>query len=107
MTNAKALNSIRVKSTIPIVTLTISIILLLAASSWMLKMQEHSIQLQADKFVQSISLTLNADRCSAFFGLRHRDLRFATRYRPNNRLVCDILTQSYPQHFFNRRRRAW
>jgi methyl-accepting chemotaxis protein len=78
MTNAKALNSIRVKSTIPIVTLTISIILLLAASSWMLKMQEHSIQLQADKFVQSISLTLNADR--DLYQAKEAELNLLARY---------------------------
>lgn len=35
---------------------------MIGIASWMLKMQEHSIKLQADKFVQSISLTLNADR---------------------------------------------
>ncbi|KUJ74823.1 hypothetical protein AVO42_05405 [Thiomicrospira sp. XS5] len=62
MSKSKTFNSIRFKSSIPIVTLTISIILLLAASSWMLKMQERSIQLQADKFINAISLTLNADR---------------------------------------------
>ncbi len=78
MTNAKALNSIRVKSTIPIVTLAISIILLLAASSWMLKMQEHSIQLQADKFVQSISLTLNADR--DLYQAKEAELNLLARY---------------------------
>ncbi len=62
MSKNKTFNSIRFKSSIPIVTLTISIILLLAASSWMLAMQERSIQLQADKFINAISLTLNADR---------------------------------------------
>lgn len=56
------LNSIRIKSSIPIVILAISVIVLVGIASWMLKMQEHSIKLQADKFVQSISLTLNADR---------------------------------------------
>ncbi|MDG6778132.1 methyl-accepting chemotaxis protein [Thiomicrorhabdus sp. zzn3] len=56
------MNSIRIKSSIPTVTLAISMVIVLVAAYWMLKMQEHSIKLQADKFVQSISLTLNADR---------------------------------------------
>ncbi|HEY9017397.1 methyl-accepting chemotaxis protein [Thiomicrospira sp.] len=58
----KAFNRIRVKSSIPIMILALSIIVLLGTSSWMLKMQEDSIELQAEKFVKSISLTLNADR---------------------------------------------
>ena len=55
-------NSIRVKSSLPILILAISIIVLLGMYSWMLKIQEDSIELQAEKFVQAISLTLNADR---------------------------------------------
>lgn len=55
-------NSIRIKSSIPPMILAISIIAILVIVSSMLKMQEHSIALQADKFTQSISLTLNADR---------------------------------------------
>ncbi|MDG6772843.1 methyl-accepting chemotaxis protein [Thiomicrorhabdus sp. ZW0627] len=58
----KKMNSIRIKSSIPTVTLAISMIVLLVVAYWMLKMQERSIKLQADKFIHSISLTLNADR---------------------------------------------
>ncbi|WP_024850142.1 methyl-accepting chemotaxis protein [Hydrogenovibrio kuenenii] len=56
------LNTIRVKASIPILVLAASIIALLFIFSEMLDMQKRSIELQADKFVKAISLTLNADR---------------------------------------------
>ncbi|QCU90050.1 methyl-accepting chemotaxis protein [Thiomicrorhabdus sediminis] len=62
MSNNNKFNSIRFKSSIPTVALAITMVIVLIVAYSMLKMQEQAIKLQAEKFLQAVSLTLNADR---------------------------------------------
>jgi methyl-accepting chemotaxis protein len=56
------INSIRVKSSLPIITLVVTIFVILGMFLWMLSSQEQAIQAQSKKFRLAISLILNADR---------------------------------------------
>ncbi|HDZ16267.1 hypothetical protein LCGC14_0717190 [marine sediment metagenome] len=57
-----SLNSIRAKSSIPVLILGLSIIIVIGLFSWMLQKQDHAIHLQADLFMPANEKILNADR---------------------------------------------
>ena len=54
--------SIRVKSSIPVVMLGVSLLAVMLMFSSLIAMQHKALEVQAEKFLQAISLVLNADR---------------------------------------------
>ena len=54
--------SIRVKSSIPVVMLGVSLLAVMLMFSSLISMQHKALEVQAEKFLQAISLVLNADR---------------------------------------------
>ena len=56
------LQSIRVKSSLPIVLLGIAIIVLIAGYTYLINLQKVALEAQSERFLNAISVVLNADR---------------------------------------------
>ncbi|MBU2179337.1 MAG: methyl-accepting chemotaxis protein [Gammaproteobacteria bacterium] len=55
-------HSIRVKSTIPMLMLGVTLIIVISMFSYLSAMQRNALDMQADNFLNAISVVLNADR---------------------------------------------
>lgn len=56
------LQSIRVKSSLPIVLLGVAIIILIAGYSYLINLQKEAIDTQSERFLNAVSVIVNADR---------------------------------------------
>ena len=56
------LQSIRVKSSLPIVLLAIAIVILIAGYTYLINIQRVAIDAQSERFVNAVSVVVNADR---------------------------------------------
>jgi len=56
------LQSIRVKSSLPIVLLGIAIVILIAGYTYLINLQKEAIDAQSERFLNAVSVVVNADR---------------------------------------------
>ena len=56
------LQSIRVKSSLPIALLGIAIVILIAGYTYLINLQKEAIDAQSERFLNAVSVVVNADR---------------------------------------------
>ncbi len=56
------LQSIRVKSSLPIVLLGIAVVILIAGYTYLINLQKEAIDAQSERFLNAVSVVVNADR---------------------------------------------